>query len=83
MNLADKLEAIEPAIRGPRCSVGLLLAELDEPDRKALLASMADPRKQTTDIHRVLRGTGISVAESAIARHRILPNRPRRCACPI
>lgn len=83
MNLADKLGSIESAIRGPRCSAGLLLEELDEPDRKALLAALADPRKQTSDIYRVLRESGHSVAESSLARHRVLPNRPRRCSCPI
>jgi hypothetical protein len=81
MSLADQLEALEPAVRGPRCSAGLLLDELDESDRAALVAALGNPRKQSSDIYRLLKDAGYKVAESAIHRHRVLPDKPRRCSC--
>lgn len=81
MTLASQLETIEPAIRGPKCSAGLLLDELDEPDRLALIAAMNDPRKMASDIHRILKANGLNIAVAAIRRHRVTPTHPRECAC--
>lgn len=81
MNLAEALNAQPPAAHGPTCSVGLLLAELDEPDRAALNAAMSNQRKPAKWIHQQIVGAGHSVAASAIGRHRITPTHARECAC--
>jgi hypothetical protein len=66
--LAD-IAAQEP-IKGPRCSVAILLDTLDAQDASDLVAALANPTYQGTSISRALKGRGINLAPHSIVRHR-------------
>jgi hypothetical protein len=82
IDLATALQSVEQTGKGPRCSVGLLLDELDDVSRAALIAAMGNPRKMGTEILEALVLAGITnVPVTSINRHRVLPGSPRKCAC--
>ena len=43
MNLVDALASVKAPAKGPSCTVGLLLAGLDDTKRDAIEAAMGDP----------------------------------------
>lgn len=56
--------------KGPPCSMGALIGDLDEADRKALQAALDDPKVAHTWIARALTGVGRRMNPDTVARHR-------------
>lgn len=82
MNLQEALATIEPSRRGSRCTVAQLVDDLDDDDRRTLVAAMDDPRIQTRVIVEALKQLGHNMSTGVLARHR------RRaggagCRCPL
>lgn len=46
MALADKLAQVAPAATGSPCSLGVILARLDDEDREALLTALGTPEQR-------------------------------------
>ena len=62
------------------CSVGNLLAQLDETEADALRAMLADPAWSHTgpgSVYEALDAEGYDVSQSQIGKHR-----RRQCCCP-
>lgn len=83
--LADEIEAalVKP---GPKCTISILLAELDTEDRKALENYMKRwPKVQDSAVYKVLRNRQLSVTLDAIRRHRrqITNTDGDRCTCRV
>lgn len=55
---------------GARCSVCLMMTELDEPTREKLRFRFADKRVTGTSLSRVLSANGYKITEGTINRHR-------------
>lgn len=71
MSLAELFaEAPEPSIKGPRCSVGRLLASLPEADADVLRQVMADDAWTAKRIAERLRHKDIDVSQYTLNRHR-------------
>lgn len=69
ITFAEALRQEQPH-KGPRCSIGALLAEL-EPDNAAQLRKALDaPGVQHAQIARALRAIGHNVGPTTISRHR-------------
>jgi hypothetical protein len=66
--LAD-IAAQEP-LKGPRCSVAILLDTLDAQDANDLRSALANPAYQGTSISRALKGRGINLSPHSLVRHR-------------
>lgn len=66
MALSDELDAIASAPP----TLDEVLAELDEPDRKALRLALEDVRKPATHIAKVLSLNGFPTSEGSIRRWR-------------
>lgn len=64
--LAEDLNAIRPV---PPTLDGVL-DELDESDRKALIAALEDPRRPSTSIAKVLSLNGYPTSEASVRRWR-------------
>ena len=71
MAFADALKAAKPVIKGPPCSVGVLLAELDAKQAIEVKEALASPLIGHTVIARAIQTEfGQRVAPQAIGRHR-------------
>ena len=70
MSLAKAFQAGPPLIKGPACSVALVLDNLNDEDRAALLEAFADKRWRSTDIATQLEAEGIHLGAATISRHR-------------
>ena len=62
--------------KGPFCTVGLMLNELDVDSAKALQAWLEDGGLTASDLSDHLRARGVPLGESTIRRHR-----RGRCQC--
>lgn len=69
MKFAEAFAAEPPHRQGPDCSICVLLAGLDEGERKDIVAAM-ESDAMTTVIHRALRRAGYEVSASTLTRHR-------------
>lgn len=81
MSLADRLARHENPQRGLPCPVAVIVAQLDETDRKALLNAMDAPsnhpdRVSSAELARMLTEEGFAIHFKGIERHR---NRVCRC----
>ena len=63
--------------QGPKCSVWIVLARMDEPYREQVLAAIADHTLRSTVICEILKEDGIELRSEPLQRHR-----SGRCACP-
>jgi len=71
VTLADDLVAVEAAfVKGPPCSVALILDKLDPDDRAALEAWLDNPLKRHSLIAAALKKNGHPIQDSTIGRHR-------------
>ena len=71
MPLADRLAAEQIVNRRTRCSVTILLDELDNTDRATLLAAFGDTRIGNAMIARALAAEGHThIRANTIGRHR-------------
>lgn len=71
MTLAAALQAHKAAPqRGPRCSVCVVLQELNAKDRDALTEALADPSFTSVAISAALQAEGYDVAPQPLQRHR-------------
>lgn len=70
-NLAAALTAQTTRIPGPKCSVGILLTELDDLDAKALTKAL-EPNSgfKGSDIASALRSEGYHMKGHTVQRHR-------------
>jgi len=68
--LADRFASYKPALKGPACSIGSLLAGMDADDKVALQRALDDESIQSRTIWRVLVDEGYEVSDSPIGRHR-------------
>ena len=69
MNLYDEiLQASKP--NRPQCSVGKVVAELDDADRTALTTALADPAVTGAGIAKVLTARGHKLNGPTVQRHR-------------
>lgn len=55
---------------GPKCTVKVLLEQLNEHDAAAVKAALADPRTAAADLSAVLRNNGFRIMPQTIRRHR-------------
>lgn len=71
MGLASKLNALTEtsAVKHDTCSVGLLLFELTEDDRKALQSALTSPAS-TRSIYDALRTEGFRIDRQSLTLHR-------------
>jgi hypothetical protein len=77
LSLRTEVEALGNRC-GPRCTVALLLNQLDEEERAELVDCLDDTvGVQTSALTRVLRARGHQIGEASMGRHR-----RRDCACP-
>lgn len=75
-NLAAALSAHENGKpKGPRCTIGILLNELDDIDRKALTKAL-ESHMTGESIGQALRDEGHPVSGPTIQRHR-----RKQCSC--
>ncbi|HEY7824551.1 MAG TPA: hypothetical protein VIG24_17045 [Acidimicrobiia bacterium] len=70
MSLRDQIAAETTIKKGPTCSVSLLLADLNDEDRKALSEAIADTKVPGTAIERALLKEGHRMPAYNIQRHR-------------
>lgn len=56
-------------IKGPSCTVCLLLEELPEDEAQALRELLGDPRWRYTALAEALKAEGHDVADHALSRH--------------
>jgi hypothetical protein len=71
VTLADILAAEEAAfVKGPPCSVALILDQLDATDASVLVTWMANPLKKHTWIADALTKNGHPILDSTVSRHR-------------
>ena len=68
MSLAERLAT--PASTPSRCGVHRVLAKLDDADRQALLAALANPDFTASAISTALRAEGHHLLGDSIRRHR-------------
>jgi len=76
LSLADRLAEPPVQMKGPRCSIYLLLLQLDADETAALNTALADERFTSVAIADALQAEGYAVKESPLRRHRL-----GRCAC--
>lgn len=69
MGLIDGLGADVP-VRGPECSISILMGKLDAKEQAALIAALQNPAKPNTFIARVLRDEGYNISATTVGRHR-------------
>lgn len=67
--LADAITAAQSA-RGPNCTVGLIITDLDEEGRRDLSQAMDNPRVQHAAIAAGLHMVGHKVDAQTVSRHR-------------
>lgn len=84
VSLADDLSKIEPGtkLKGPRCTVGVLIETLDAESAAILEAKMIDRSIPSGKIAATLLHHGHIVREHAITRHRRRAN-GNGCACDV
>jgi hypothetical protein len=70
VSLAKAFAQAPPVMKGPACSVALVLESLSDEDRDALTAVLNDKRWRSTDIAAQLEAEGISVSDATLSRHR-------------
>ena len=69
MTLLDEMRA-EATLKGPACSVRLLLDGMAPDERADLLSAFADPSILTSVIARVLHKRGYTIGQETLQRHR-------------
>ena len=70
MSLADRLAEERVVRKGPPCRVHVILAGLNDRDRLALAAALADPAMGSGRILDDLRAEGYPLSRETLARHR-------------
>lgn len=69
-DLSAALADPEMATKGPTCAVAIVLEEMPDADRTALLEAIGNPRASGTWISKVLAEHGYTLAGFTINRHR-------------
>ena len=76
--LEAALEAAEQTRKGPQCSVARLLNKVDQDERKALVAALADPTRNRRILSEAIRNAyKVEIAQETLSRHM-----RRHCRCP-
>ncbi len=76
--LEAAIEAAQASKSGPRCSVSVLLDQVDSDERKALVAAFANPTRNRAVLAEAIRTAyGAEITQGTIARHM-----RRHCRCP-
>ena len=76
--LDDALGAQSKVRKGPPCSVGLLLAALDDEERSALIAALADGKRSKRQLSEAIRvAYKFEIQDHTLNRHR-----RQQCKCP-
>jgi len=76
--LDDALGAQSKVRKGPPCSVGLLLAALDDEERSALTAALADQKRSKRQLSEAIRvAYKFEIQDHTLNRHR-----RQQCKCP-
>lgn len=71
MSLIDELSNLdEPLVRGPRCSIALLLEKLTDAEKTALIGAIDNSNLTYSSIARALNRAGHKVLPTTIKRHR-------------
>lgn len=73
---SELLAADSSGRTGPVCLVSQFAGTLDDEDREALQAALADPGTSAARVYRVLRQMGYPGAEGSVSRHKY-----GRCTC--
>jgi len=77
--LADALARhAEPPRKGPRCSIGQLLLDIDDEDRLTLIKALADPANVSP---RMLEDSVFEEYEKLIREHTWRRHRKGDCSC--
>lgn len=70
MGLADKLTALAARVDvSPVCTVGVILASLEEEDSKALQSALTS-QASTRGIHEALKSEGFKIDRQTVSLHR-------------
>lgn len=81
MSLLDDLKLVNIS-KGPQCSVGQMLKQLEPKESGAVLAVIDDPESSLTALSRILSKYGYSINSKTLRRHRNRSNRELDgCAC--
>jgi hypothetical protein len=70
MTLQQALEANKGTLKGPTCSLCVLLTTLTADDAKALQLALNDPGFTARGISRALKAEGHNIADGTVNRHR-------------
>lgn len=70
MGLTERFQGAPVTAKGPLCGMHLLMLDLSDDDRAALITVMDDPRWTHAAIERVLREEGHRVGSQSVSRHR-------------
>jgi hypothetical protein len=76
MSFADEVYDAAAIRKGPKCTIALLIEDLDPETADGLRQVLDDKRVSHTIISRVLRSRGHYVGDSTIGRHRL-----GKCKC--
>lgn len=76
--LAAALEAVSATKKGPQCGVAALLSRVDQSERSALVAALADPTRNRRVLSEAIRSAyRVEISQETLARHM-----RRHCKCP-
>lgn len=82
MSLLEDLQLVN-ITKGPQCSVGAMLSQLEPKESAAVLAIIDDPESSLTALSRILSKYGYTIGSKTLRRHRNRSNRDLDgCACP-
>ncbi|MGW7090096.1 hypothetical protein ACWGH2_42305 [Streptomyces sp. NPDC054871] len=81
MAALNQLTEAPPAPRGPRCTVGVILSELDSGTAQKVRDVLDQAAVSATQIADTLTGSGHPVQAPAVARHR-RRGASNGCRCP-
>jgi hypothetical protein len=76
--LKAALEAAAATKKGPQCSIAALLGKVDQDERKALVAALADPTRNRRILSEAIRAAyKVEIAQETLSRHM-----RHHCKCP-
>jgi len=68
--LAAALEAATATRKGPQCGVAALLAYVDQDEREALVAALADPTRNRRVLSEAIKNAyKVDITQETLARH--------------
>ena len=76
--LEAAIAAADPTKKGPQCGLAILFSKVDQDERKALVAALADPTRNRRILSEAIRSAyKVEIAQETLARHM-----RGQCKCP-